>query len=72
MKNTGTCPKCSSTDIRTYRGRTWATMIPVGYKVFGAVYTSWFVCASCGFVETWIERQEDLATIRKKLNPRQP
>ena len=70
MKNTGVCPKCRSTDIRAFRRKTWATMIPMNRSVFGAVYTSWFVCASCGFVESWIESPDDLAKVRKKLSPR--
>jgi hypothetical protein len=32
-----------------------------------AVYSSWFICVSCGFIETWIERQEDLEKVRRKL-----
>ena len=45
-------------------------MIPLGKTVFGAVYSSSFICASCGFVETWIERQEDLDKIRRKFDSR--
>jgi hypothetical protein len=49
----------------------WATMIPIHRTVFGAVYTSWYVCASCGFVESWIESSKDIAKVRKVLSPRQ-
>ena len=70
LKNTGVCPKCTSTEIRVMRRKMWATMIPVGPSVFGAVYTSWFTCVSCGFVESWVESKEGLEKIRKKLNPR--
>jgi hypothetical protein len=47
----------------------WATMIPTNSTVFGAVYTSWFICATCGFVETWVEAQKDLEKIRQRLAP---
>jgi len=67
VKNTGVCPKCHSTDIRVSRRRIWATMVPTGPTVFGAVYTSWFICVSCGFVETWVEKKEDLEKIGRKL-----
>ena len=82
MKKTGICPKCASTEIRILRQRTWGTLIPTSniflrsiiYSriggVLGAVYSSWFICLSCGFMETWIERDEDLAKIREKLNAR--
>jgi len=42
-------------------------MLPLNITVFGAVYTSWFICTVCGFMETWVERREDLDRIREKL-----
>lgn len=50
------------------RRRMWGTMIPTNRTVFGAVYTSWFICTSCGFVETWVESKKDLEKIRAKLS----
>jgi hypothetical protein len=47
-------------------------MMPIGLTIFSAVYTSWFVCGSCGFVETWIERKEDLARICESRFVRRP
>lgn len=71
LKNTGACPKCASTDIRTSRRRAWGAMMPIGLTIFSVVYMSWFICPSCGFVETWIERKKDLARIRETLPSRQ-
>ncbi len=68
MKNTGRCPKCASNEIRVSRRRTWATMIQLNRTVFGAVYTSWFICTSCGFVETWVENKSDLDKVREKVD----
>jgi len=45
----------------------WATMIPTNRTAFGAVYSSAFICVSCGFVETWVESAEDLAKLARKL-----
>jgi len=81
LKNTGICPKCTSTELRVLRRRTWGTMIPTKSTLLrtffsssweasvfgGAVYSSWFICVSCGFVETWLERKEDLEKVRRKL-----
>ena len=67
MKNTGVCPKCSSQEIRVMRRRIWATMIPLSFTALRAAYTSWFICTSCGFVETWVEQKKDLDAIREKL-----
>ena len=67
LKRTGKCPKCASTDIRVARRRTLGTMIPVSALLLKAVFTSWLVCASCGFVEAWIECEGDLEWVRVKL-----
>ena len=68
MKTTGVCPKCASTDLRVLRQRTWSSLIPTGLTVFQAVYTSKFICTSCGYVETWIENKKDLAKIQQKFS----
>jgi hypothetical protein len=47
-------------------------MLPLGGTVFGAVYTSWFVCGACGFVESWLEKEKDLDKVRRKLPPLRP
>ena len=52
------------------RRRIWGTIIPVGITIFGAAHSTWFICVSCGFVETWVESREDLEKIRGKLQPR--
>ena len=70
MKKTGVCPKCSSTDIRVLKRRIWGTIIPVSSTIFGAAYSRWFICASCGFNETWVEDEKSLEKIRKKLDRR--
>jgi hypothetical protein len=48
----------------------WGTMIPLNLTVFRAAYTAWYICAVCGFVETWVERPEDLVRVREKLGSR--
>ena len=68
MKNTGVCPKCASTEIRVLRKRTWGMLIQLNRTIFGAAYSSWFICVSCGFVETWVESQKDLEKIARKLS----
>jgi hypothetical protein len=46
----------------------WGTLIPLRATIFGAVYSSWFICVSCGFMETWIENEKDLEKVRRKLS----
>ena len=48
----------------------WGTLIPLNLTIFGAAYSSWFICTSCGFVETWVESEKDLAKIKKALGSR--
>ena len=45
-------------------------MIPMNTTVFGAAYFSWFICASCGFMEPWVEDDKSLEKIRRKLDRR--
>ena len=49
----------------------WGTMIPINRTIFGAVYSTLFICTSCGFAETWIERNEDLQKLARKLGSRE-
>ena len=71
MKDTGTCPKCRSTDIVRIEGRTGAygtgNNIPTGLSIFSAVKVTRFLCLNCGFSEEWIESKSDLEKIREKF-----
>lgn len=42
-------------------------MIPLNITVFNAAYSSWFICTTCGFTETWVEGKQDLERIARKL-----
>jgi transposase-like protein len=71
MRNSKTCPKCKSTDIVRIPGKAGGygsdkTNILIGWTVFNVVKVTRFLCASCGFIEHWVESAEDLATVKKK------
>src|SRR5439155_974335 len=59
MKTTKKCSKCGSSDI---------LRIP-GPQPFGGFWTavkvSRYVCASCGFIEDWIDEKKDMAKLKK-------
>ncbi len=59
MKNTKTCPKCNSTDILRFDGSSGpygvGNNIQAGVTVFSAVNVNSYVCASCGYVEEWVD-----------------
>lgn len=76
----GVCPKCKSRDVRS--GLQWSRngkdRIPLGNMITGAPIDI-YVCASCGYVETYISDERSLREIAKywprmagdKLKPEQ-
>jgi len=71
MKNTGSCPKCSSRELLRIEGESGAhgagNNIQVGWTIFSAVRVTRFLCTSCGFSEEWIESPEDIAKLVEKF-----
>ena len=66
----GVCPKCQSkevyagTKISPKAGWNNSNTIPVTGLKTGALDN--YVCGSCGYVESYIAKEKDLAVIRKK------
>ena len=58
MKNTGICPKCGSTDVHRALHSNSNSIRPVEGSLMAAVYTTHYVCRSCGYVEEWVAPQE--------------
>ena len=69
MKNTKLCPKCSSNNIILIPGNTGpygvGNNIPAGKTIFSYVNVNRYLCATCGYSEEWVER-EDIERIAKK------
>ena len=74
MKNTGKCPKCSSSEIVRYDGYTGAygtgNNVMTGSTIFSTVNVNRYICTFCGYSEEWIDG-EDLERIKssKKAKP---
>lgn len=70
MRNSKTCPKCRSTDIvripltRTRGGYNWIFVGMIG--AMSAVGVTRYLCASCGFIEEWIDQADDITKLKKK------
>jgi predicted nucleic-acid-binding Zn-ribbon protein len=67
MKNTGSCPKCRSSDVARVPaepGGGHALAGPPG--ALTGVATTHFVCCRCGYAEEWVGAAEDLAAVRRK------
>lgn len=69
MKN-GTCPKCQSKEIysgvsvKSKSGFNNSNTIPV--TSFRAANLDNYVCGQCGYVESYIAKDKDLAAVKKK------
>lgn len=70
MKNTNTCPKCSSTDVVRIEGgfEPHDNHIQVGWSIFSAVPVHRYVCCECGYSEEWIDTA-DLPKLKEKFTP---
>ena len=42
------------------------TNILVGWTIYNVAKVTRFLCASCGFIEHWVESADDLATVKMK------
>jgi hypothetical protein len=70
MRNSKTCPKCRSTDVIRIPGRysrySPGINIIVGWTNLSAIQVTRYLCASCGFIEAWVDSSDDIAKIKKK------
>lgn len=69
MKN-GTCPKCGSSEVHAgtevfpKSGPFTCNAIPIGLTAMAPLDN--YVCVACGYVESYVAREEDIASIRRK------
>jgi hypothetical protein len=70
MRNSKTCSKCQSPDIVRIPGQARAhgggNNIAYGITNFSAIKVTRYLCASCGFIEEWIDSPDDIAKVMKK------
>lgn len=62
----GKCPKCGSSEIyvNTNMQRAHASHLATGW--FAAAVLDHYACVTCGYVETYVESQEDRTEITEK------
>ena len=69
MKN-GTCPKCQGQDIAHIKDEKAAlggdNNIQLGATIMSVAKVMRLVCLTCGYMEWWVESEQDLDKIRKK------
>lgn len=70
MKNTCTCPKCSSRMIvrvpdTPHRHASGNNIYPSSITLMGKIPVIRYVCCDCGYVENWVETQQELQKIAR-------
>jgi hypothetical protein len=64
MKN-GICLKCGATTVHEVDTYKYADAgIPIG--TWGAIGVKYYMCVTCGYIEAYVSRSEDLAKIAEK------
>ena len=64
MKNSNTCPKCKSKNIKRVSGENQSKIgVPTGMLSWAAV--SRYVCLDCGYIEEYIDSKEALKKLAK-------
>ena len=61
MKNSGTCPKCGSTEVARKRGspvlNSWSR-ISINLRSLD-IWITKYICTDCGYIEDWIDNKKD-------------
>lgn len=69
MKN-GQCPKCGSGEVYSNTNRKFPALntMTIGSSNFGNryAYLDTYICGSCGYVENYVAKQEDLKYIKEE------
>jgi predicted nucleic-acid-binding Zn-ribbon protein len=67
MKNSKKCPKCQYADIvriPSVNPRHQGSTIPLSWGGLRLIKLTRYLCASCGYMEEWIDAPEDIATLK--------
>lgn len=69
MRNTNTCPKCSSTEIFISKGKKHDQH---GNKIrisgFKRIPLDHYTCINCGYTEEWVTDKDSLDFVRRKFD----
>ncbi len=69
MKNRGKCPKCDSVNLvripdNPYRHASGNNIYTSTATLLGKIPVIRYVCCDCGYVENWVEREQELRKIK--------
>lgn len=60
----GVCSKCKSEEVYLSSRETHGVRVPISWM---DVFTDLYVCASCGYLEFYVESKTDLEKVPQKL-----
>lgn len=70
MKTCGKCPKCASADTVRIPGRVKdagrGNNIVTGFFSNDHVTVTRYLCSTCGYIEHWIDKPEDVAHLKRE------
>lgn len=72
MKHTGICPKCGAADTvrvpdHPYRHASGNNIYTTTATLWGKIPVIRYVCCRCGYVENWVEREEERQALRRRF-----
>lgn len=75
MKNSHRCPKCGAVDVirvpdHPMRHASGNNIYTTTFTLMGKIPVIRYVCCSCGYVENWVERREELGRLREAFEAR--
>ncbi len=70
MKNSGKCEKCDGSNIiripdNPNRHASGNNIYTTTITLMGKIPVIRYICSDCGYVENWVERENELARIRR-------
>lgn len=70
MKITKICPKCNSSDVVVVPDSSGYNTISIDLNFLHSGKVCRYVCCTCGYMESYVQRETDLAEIREKYGKR--
>lgn len=70
MKNSGKCPKCGAAEVvrvpdNPSRHASGNNIYTSSFTLMGKIPVIRYVCCRCGYVENWVEKEEQREEIRR-------
>ena len=61
----GVCPKCKAENVRLVDGNRTEVCVPTRGVFSSGIFTNFYVCGACGYLEIYVEKETDLPRINQ-------